>query len=91
MSNMITFRNAITDARQEVEVSTGQTVRQAVESSGFIAPGSQFSVRDKNGQVVDTEAAVDHANTVLSVGLAGERVVGGGRGTGVTLSRVRNA
>jgi hypothetical protein len=79
MSTTITFRNAITDQRQEVEVLPGQTVQQAVESSGFIAPGSQFSVRDKNGQVVDNDVAANHANTVLSVGLAGERVVGGSR------------
>ncbi len=85
MSTAITFRNAITDARQEVEVSPGQTVRQAVEGSGFIAPGSQFSVRDKNGQVVDGDLATEHANTVLSVGLSGERVVGGTRRSYVKL------
>lgn len=77
MSTVVTFRNAITDARQEVEVTSGQTVRQAVESSGFIAAGSSFSVRDKNGQVVDGQPASEHANTVLSVGLPGDRVVGG--------------
>ncbi len=77
MTTIVTFRNAITDARQEIEVTPGQTVRQAVESSGFIATGSSFSVRDKNGQVVDNQAAADYANTVLSVGLPGDRVVGG--------------
>ena len=77
MSTVVTFRNAITDARQEVEVSPSQTVRQAVESSGFIAAGSAFSVRDKNGQVVDNQPATKYANTVLSVGLPGDRVVGG--------------
>jgi hypothetical protein len=77
MSTVVTFRNAITDARQEVEVSHGQTVRQAVENSGFVASGSSFSVRDKNGQVVDDQPAIEHANTVLSVGLPGDRVVGG--------------
>lgn len=79
MSTTVTFRNAITDARQEVEVSPGQSVRQAVENSGFIAAGSAFSVRDKNGRVVDDQPATEHANTVLSVGLPGDRVVGGAR------------
>ncbi|GAA4735608.1 hypothetical protein [Phytohabitans rumicis] len=78
MSATVTFRNAITDARQEVQVAPGQTVRQAVENSGFVAAGSAFSVRDKNGQVVDDQPATTHANTVLSVGLPGDRVVGGG-------------
>jgi hypothetical protein len=77
MSTAVTFRNAITDDRQVVEVEQGQTVRQAVENSGIVAAGSSFSVRDKNGQVVDNQLAADHANTVLSVGLSGDRVVGG--------------
>jgi hypothetical protein len=77
MSATVTFRNAITDARQQVEVTPGQTVRQAVESSGFIAAGSSFSVRDKDGQLVDDQPASAFDGTVLSVGLPGDRVVGG--------------
>jgi hypothetical protein len=76
----ITVRNAISNARQEVALRPGQTVRQAVEQSGFIAAGSNFSVRDKSGRVVDTQPAADHANTVLSVGLPGDNVVGGTAG-----------
>jgi hypothetical protein len=77
MSTVVTFRNAITDARQEVEVQPGQTVKQAVEASGFIATGNQFSVRDKDGHVVDDKPATEYANTLLSVGLPGDTVRGG--------------
>jgi hypothetical protein len=77
MATVVTFRNAITDQRQEVEVQPGQTVKQAVEASGFIASGNQFSVRDKDGHVVDDKPATDYANTLLSVGLPGDTVRGG--------------
>jgi hypothetical protein len=83
MSATVTFRNAITDARQPTEVTPGQTVRQAVESSGFIASGSAFSVRDKDGQVVDDQPASNYEGSVLSVGLPGDRVVGGGSAPGL--------
>lgn len=73
----VTLRNAISNARQTVEVQPGQTVRHVVEQSGFIAAGSNFSVRDKNGQVVDNHRAEEFVNTVLSVGLPGDGVVGG--------------
>lgn len=73
----LTLRNAISNARQDVEVEPGKTVRQVVEESGFIAAGNGFSVRDKSGQVVDDRPAADFANTVLSVGLPGDHVVGG--------------
>jgi hypothetical protein len=75
--SIVTFRNAITDARHQVEVSPGQTVRQAVESSGFVAPGSDFSVRDKDGIIVDNQPATQHDGAVLTVGLAGDSVRGG--------------
>lgn len=74
----VTLRNAISNARQDVTIQPGQTVRQAVDDSGFIAAGSRFSVRDKNGQVVDDRPVEEYANTVLSVGLPGDGVVGGG-------------
>jgi hypothetical protein len=77
MSTTVVFRNALTDARQVVEVQSGQTVKQAVENSGFMAAGSSFSVRDKNGQLVDDQQAAEHVGEVLSVGLPGDRVVGG--------------
>ncbi|CAL9638330.1 hypothetical protein SUDANB126_06290 [Streptomyces sp. enrichment culture] len=73
----VTLRNAISSDRQDIDVQPGQTVRQAVDSSGFIASGSNFSVRDKNGQVVDDRPVEEYANTVLSVGLPGDNVVGG--------------
>jgi len=68
----VTFRNVITGERQEAEVQPGQTVRQAVESTGIIAPGNQFSVRDKDGEVVDGDQASQHEGKVLNVGLAGD-------------------
>jgi hypothetical protein len=74
----ITFRNAITDAREEIEAAPELTVRQVVERSGFIAPGIKFDVRDRNGENVSDRPAADFANTVLSVGLPADRIVGGG-------------
>ncbi|WP_117213933.1 hypothetical protein [Allorhizocola rhizosphaerae] len=76
--NTITFRNALTDMNQQVPVQAGQTVRQTVESSGFIAPGNNFSVRDKDGQIVDEQPADRFVGQMLSVGLPGDNVVGGG-------------
>jgi hypothetical protein len=73
----VTFRNAITDARHPVDVSPGQTVRQAVLDSGFIAAGNEFSVRDKEGTIVDNQPADQFAGAVLTVGLAGDTVSGG--------------
>jgi hypothetical protein len=78
MSDNVTFRNAITGDRQEVGIDPGQTVRDAVEASGLVAAGNAFSVRDKRGEVVDDQMAAQHANTVLTVGLPGDRVAGGG-------------
>lgn len=67
----VVFRNVITGDRQEVTVQSGQTVRQAVENTGIIAPGNQFSVRDKDGEVVDGDPATQHEGKVLNVGLPG--------------------
>ncbi|HUN30993.1 MAG TPA: hypothetical protein VMU95_03165 [Trebonia sp.] len=67
----VTFRNVITGDRQEVSVQPGQTVRQTVESAGIIAPGNQFSVRDKDGTVVDNDPAVQHEGKVLQIGPPG--------------------
>lgn len=75
--NTITFRNALTDVTQPVQLQAGQSVRQAVESSGLIAAGNNFSVRDKDGQVVDDQPASQFAGQMLSVGLPGDGVVGG--------------
>lgn len=77
MNATVTLRNAISNNRQDVEVQPGQTVREVVDNSGFIAAGSGYSVRDKNGQIVDNHPAEQFAGTVLSVGLAGNNVVGG--------------
>jgi hypothetical protein len=77
MSTVVNFRNALTDTHQSVEVQPGQTVQQAVETSGLIAAGNRFSVRDKDGQVVDGRPATEFAGLTLSVGLQGDDVVGG--------------
>lgn len=68
MSITIVLYNAITYARQEVEVNPGMTVREIVDSSGFIATDSQFSVRDSDGIIVDDCPAVDFVSSTLSVG-----------------------
>ncbi|HUA27518.1 MAG TPA: hypothetical protein VMC03_01425 [Streptosporangiaceae bacterium] len=73
----VTIRNAITDARQVLEIQPDQTVRQAVEKSGFIAAGNPFAVRDKVGNVVDDEQVADHKDTVLTVGLPDDQIEGG--------------
>jgi hypothetical protein len=74
----ITLRNALTDARITVEIKSGRTVHDLVVDSGFVAPEGIFRVRDKNGEIVDTDLASDHPNTVLTVGLPGEGITGGG-------------
>jgi hypothetical protein len=73
----VTIRNAITDARQVLEIQPDQTVRQAVERSGFIAAGNPFAVRDKLGNVVDNDKIADHRDTVLTVGLPDDQIEGG--------------
>jgi len=73
----ITFRNVITGDRTEVQVAAGQTVQDAVRSSGFIAPGNNFSVRDRDGNVVDDDQSTEHSDEVLYVGPVGN-VQGGG-------------
>jgi len=77
MSQMVHIRNTLTDSRREIEACPGQTVQEAVTASGFIASGHLFSVRDKDGQVVDDRPVTDFAGTTLSVGLPGEDIVGG--------------
>lgn len=73
----VTFRNALTDSSQRVDIQPGQTIRQAVEHSGLIAAGNDFSVRDKDGNVVDSRQASEYSGMMLSVGLPGDDVVGG--------------
>ncbi|MDY7083631.1 MAG: hypothetical protein SYR96_00855 [Actinomycetota bacterium] len=77
MTTVVNFRNALDGHTQPVEVQPGQTVQQAVEASGLIAAGNQFSVRDKDGQVVDNREATDFDGLTLSVGLPGDEVRGG--------------
>lgn len=74
---LVTFRNVITGDRHDIDVQPGQTVRQAVESAGIVAPGNQFSVRDKGGTVVDNDLASQHSGEVLQIGPLGN-VQGGG-------------
>jgi|HubBroStandDraft_5_1064220.scaffolds.fasta_scaffold964311_2 hypothetical protein len=67
----VTFRNVITGAEREVEVQAGQTVKQAADGAGIIAPGNSYSVRDKDGKVVDNELVDTHQQRLLTIGLAG--------------------
>ena len=78
MTATITLRNAITGERQDIEADPELTVHQVVERSGFIVPSSDFSVRDKDGQVVDQCPVADFANTLLTVGLPADSARGGG-------------
>jgi hypothetical protein len=74
----VTFRNVLTGAEREVDVQPGQTVKQAAEGAGIIAPGNNFSVRDKDGKVVDSELVDNHQQRLLTIGLPGP-VQGGTR------------
>lgn len=80
MASTLVLRNVLSNDRQEVDVRPGQTVRDAVTDSGMIAAGNPFSVRDKNGQVVDDHPVEQFAGAVLSVGLTGDGVEGGSTG-----------
>jgi hypothetical protein len=71
----VTLRNAITNDRHQINPQPGKTVKQAVEESGFVQ--GTFSVRDKNGQIIDNEMIDNFSDAVLNVGLPGESVVGG--------------
>jgi hypothetical protein len=74
----VTFRNVITGAERELDVDSGLSVKQAAESAGIIAQGNNFSVRDKDGRVVDAEPIASHEERVLSIGLPG--TIQGGSG-----------
>jgi uncharacterized surface anchored protein len=72
----VTLRNSLTGETHPVEVQTNRTVRQSVSNSGVIA-GNEFSVRDKNGNVVDNDQLASHEGEVLNIGLPGDMVRGG--------------
>lgn len=80
---LVTFRNVITGDRRDIDVQPGHTVRETVETAGIIAPGNQFSVRDKDGTVVDNDQADLHEGKVLQIGPLGN-VQGGGTAIGST-------
>jgi hypothetical protein len=69
------MRNTITNDRLLLEALPGRTVQEAVKESGFVH--GDFSVRDKDGNVVDEEWIDDFEDTILNVGLPGRTVVGG--------------
>jgi hypothetical protein len=81
-NEIITFRNVITGNKSEIQIAEGQTVKSLVEAAGIIAPGNQFSVRDKNGIAVDGDQSSEHANEVLQIGPQGNVTGGGGGGGG---------
>jgi hypothetical protein len=76
MSTSVTIWNVITGERQDVRAKPGQTVKQAVEESGIVAPGN-FSLRDNDGNVVDHEMAESYNGAMLKIGPSGENIVGG--------------
>jgi hypothetical protein len=73
----VTFRNVITGDQHDVPVGPGQTIRQAVESAGIIAPGSHFVARDQGGAEVDDDPATQHDGEMLQIGPPGN--IQGGR------------
>jgi hypothetical protein len=87
MTTIVTFRNVITGDHISVEAGYGEIVRQAVEKSGLIPPGSQFSVRDKDGTVVDGEQATNFPDVLLQIGPLGN-IKGGGGGSWFTIEEI---
>ena len=76
---VFTVRNSVNGQRQDVGIQLGQTVREAVEGSGFVT--GDFSVRDKSGRVIDSDQVSAFEGQVVNVGLRGN-VVGGQSGCG---------
>ena len=50
----VTVRNTITNDRVQLDAIPGKTVQNTVKESGFVH--GEFSVRDKDGNVVDEGA-----------------------------------
>ncbi len=71
------FRNALTNDRAEVDVDQGTTVREAAVATGLVAMTDQFSVRDRNGELVDGDEVSRHQTEILSIGIVGDKVAGG--------------
>jgi len=71
----VTIRNTITNERMEIPAEQGKNVKDAVQNSGFVA--GDFSVRDKQGNVIDDSRISEFDGQVVNVGLPGRTVVGG--------------
>ena len=71
----VTVRNTITNDRIQMDTRPDLSVQQAVRDSGFVH--GDFSVRDKDGNVVDTQPVTDFDGKILNVGLPGRTIVGG--------------
>lgn len=73
----VVLRNTITNDRMSLDTSNlaGQSVGDVVSESGFVA--GDFSVRDKQGRVIDDDPIENFEGAVVNVGLPGASVVGG--------------
>jgi hypothetical protein len=71
----LTARNTINGERMQIDTDASKSIAEAVRDSGWVT--GQFSVRDKNGNVIDDRPASEFEGTVVNVGLPGRTVVGG--------------
>lgn len=71
----VTVRNTITNDRVQLDTVAGKSVQEAIRESGFVH--GDFSVRDKDGNVVDAQPLADYEGKILNVGLPGRTIVGG--------------
>jgi hypothetical protein len=71
----LTARNTINGERMQIDTDGSKTVAAAVRDSGWVT--GEFSVRDKNGNVIDDRPSSEYQGMVVNVGLPGRTVVGG--------------
>ena len=71
----VTVRNTLNNERHELPTDTNQTVKEAIENSGFVL--GDFSARDKNGNVVDSQPISQFEGQIVNVGLPGSTIEGG--------------
>jgi hypothetical protein len=72
----VIVRNALNNDRIDLPPVAGKSVKQAVRDSGFVID-DQFSVRDKNGHVIDQQLITEFDNLVVTVGMPGDGIRGG--------------
>jgi hypothetical protein len=66
---ILTVRALYSDQTVTAAFTPDMTVRQVVKGTGIVPGGRRFVVRDKDGEIVNSEAAAAYAGHVLSVEL----------------------